>query len=157
MIDGAAPIPLIVKIGVRRVDRHDRLDGTISSMNIGARFFDGWVGVWATVQFVRDVDVQREVWAKIGNRRVYFACPRNAAVGTVTLDPDKVKAVQPSAIEAEIRHVGGCVGDNIAPAHYFISHQGSSQRANGITCRGRPERSEGKFRGLSRTSKVPHE
>src|ERR1700724_1594083 len=119
MVDGATPIPLIVKIGVRRVDGHDRLDATMSSMNIGAHCLEGWVGAWATVQFVRDVDVQRELWAKIGNRRVDFARPRETAVGAVTLDPDKVEAVQRKAIEAESRDVGGCVGGNIAPAHHF--------------------------------------
>src|SRR4029077_21150544 len=156
MIDGATPIPLIVKIGIRRVDGNDRLDVAICSMNVCAHCLEGCVSVWATIQFVRDVDVQREVWAKICNRRVDLACPRNTAVGTVTLDPNKVEAVQRKTIEAESRDVRGCIGGNVGPAHYFIAHQGSSQRGYGIPGGGRPERPYGKFRGLRRKLKVPH-
>src|SRR5882672_10598005 len=123
-------------------------------MGVHANGLEGRVCLWATIEFVGDVEVQRETCRKIGSRSVDLACRWNAAIEAVALNSDKVVAVQPGAIEAEIGHVRGSVVIHII--HYLVLHQGLSQGSYRITRSGRPERPDGKFRGLRGKLKVPH-
>src|SRR6202521_5775427 len=116
-------------------------------MNVCAHCLEGRVSAWAAIQFVRNVKVQIETCRKIGSRRVDLVCRRDVAIGTVALNPDKVEAAKPRAIEAEILHVGGCVAGNTI--HNFVPHQRLSQRGYRIPGGAWPERPERKFRELS--------
>src|SRR5229473_3562779 len=154
MVDGAAPIALVEEIRVGGVDGHYGLDAWIGGMGVSTHGLEGRVSAGAAIQFVGDVEVQREACRKTGRRSVDLAGRRNAAIRAVALNPDKVGAVQPRAIEAEIGHVGGCVVSNII--HYFVPHQSLSQSGYRIAGGGRPERPGGKLRGLCGKLKVPH-
>src|SRR5260370_19489292 len=103
-------------------------------MGICAHGLDSCVVAGAAIQFVSEVEVQPEARGKIGSRSVDLASRRNTAVGTVALNADKVVAVQPRTIEAEIGDIGGCVGGNIVPADHFVSQQGWCQLSGGISC-----------------------
>src|SRR6266436_6397640 len=154
MVDGAAPIALVEEIRVGGVDGHYGLDAWIGGMGVGTHGLEGRVSTGAAIQFIGEVEVQRQACRKTGSGGVDLGSRREAAIGTVALNPDKVGAVQPRAIEAEIGHVGGCVVSNII--HYFVPHQSLSQSGYRIAGGGRPERPGGKFRGLRGKPKVPH-
>src|SRR6266446_4692959 len=154
MVDGAAPIALVEEIRVGGVDGHYGLDAWIGGMGVGTHGLKGGVSTGAAIQFVGDIEVQGEADGEIGGCGVDLGSRREAAIGTVALNPNKVGAVQPGAIEAEIGHVGGSVVGYII--HYFVPHQSLSQRGYRIAGGGRPERPGGKLRGLRGKPKVPH-
>src|SRR6266436_3952743 len=154
MVDGAAPIALVKEIRVGGVDGNYGLDAWIGGMGVSTHGLKGGVSAGAAIQFVGDIEVQGEADGEIGGCGVDLTGRREAAIGTVALNPNKVGAVQPRAIETEIGHVGGCVVGDII--HYFVPHQSLSQRGYRIAGGGRPERPGGKFRGLRGKPKVPH-
>src|SRR6266699_383391 len=154
VVDGAAPITLVEEIRVGGVDGHYGLDAWIGGMGVGTHGLENRVRAGAAIQFVGDIEVQREACGEIGRCGVDLTGRREGVIGTIALDPDKIVAVQPRAIEAEIGHVGGCVRGYII--HHFVPHQSLSQGGYRIAGGGRPERPGGKFRGLRRKLKVPH-
>src|SRR6266851_2723073 len=105
MVDGAAPIALVEEIRVGRVDGHYGLDAWIGGMGVSTHGLKGGVSAGAAIQFVGDIEVQGEADGEIGGCGVDLTGRRKAAIGTVALNPDKVVAVQPGTIEAEIGHV----------------------------------------------------
>src|SRR6266568_6185596 len=105
MVDGAAPIALIEEIRVGGVDGHYGLDAWIGGMGVSTHGFKGGVSAGAAIQFVGDIEVQGEANGEIGGCGVDLAGRREAAIGTVALNPNKVGAVQPGTVEAEIRDV----------------------------------------------------
>src|SRR5260370_3792273 len=125
MVDGAAAVALVEEIRVGGVDGHYGLDAWIGGMSVGTHGLEGGVSASAAVQFVRDVEVQWETCREIGRRGVDLGSRREGVIRTIAPNLDKIVAVQPRAIEAEIGHVGGCVRGYII--HHFLPHQSLSQ------------------------------
>src|SRR5260370_34446986 len=115
-------------------------------MGVGSYGLENRVRASAAVQFGRDVEVQWEACREIGGRGVDLGSRREGVIRTIAPNPDKIVAVQPRAIEAEIGHVGGCVRGYII--HHFVPHQSLSQGSYRIASGGRAERPRWKVPGL---------
>src|SRR5262249_31584846 len=155
MVDSAAAITLVKEIWVRSIKGHHRLDTAIGSVSVEAHSLDRSVIGSASIQFVREIEVQPKTRGEIRSCRINLACGRDDSVRPVALDADKVVAVQPRAIEPVAGNVRGRVGSYVVPAHNFVPHQGLRQSGSRISRSGRPERPKGEFRGLLGKSEVP--